>query len=44
MPVTRSVAHFVALVSLAAGLAGCGEVVVSYPANIPPAHTQSFPN
>jgi hypothetical protein len=43
MPVTRSVTHFVALVSLAAGLAGCGEVV-SYPTMAgPPAHTQSFP-
>jgi hypothetical protein len=44
MPVTRSVTHFVALVSLAAGLAGCGEVVGEYPAGLgPPAHTQSFP-
>src|SRR5450759_5128045 len=43
MPVTRSVRHFVALVSLAAGLAGCGEVV-GEPAGLgPPAHTQSFP-
>jgi len=42
MPVTRSVTHFVALVSLAAGLAGCGEVV-GYPAALRPAHTQSFP-
>ena len=43
MPVTRSVTHFVALVSLAAGLAGCGEVV-GYPTMAgPPAHTQSFP-
>jgi hypothetical protein len=43
MPVTRSVTHFVALVSLAAGLAGCGEVV-GEPAGLgPPAHTQSFP-
>ena len=38
----RSVTHFVALVSLAAGLAGCGEVV-AYPAAVRPAHTQSFP-
>jgi len=43
MPVTRSVTHFVALVSLAAGLAGCGEVVGEYPAALRPAHTQSFP-
>jgi len=42
MPVTRSVTHFVALVSLAAGLAGCGGVV-GYPAALRPAHTQSFP-
>src|SRR5450759_5416407 len=44
MPVTRSVTHFVALVSLAAGLAGCGSAHVGeYPAAVPPAHTQSFP-
>jgi len=44
MPVTRSVTHFVALVSLAAGVAGCGEVVGEYPAGLgPPAHTQAFP-
>src|ERR1700694_1726947 len=43
MPVTRSVTHFVALVSLAAGMAGCGEVVGEYPAALRPAHTQSFP-
>jgi len=42
MSVARSVTHFVALVSLAAGLAGCGEVV-GYPGAVPPAHTQSFP-
>jgi hypothetical protein len=42
MYVARSVTHFVALVSLAAGLAGCGEVV-GYPAAVRPAHTQSFP-
>lgn len=41
MPVARSVTHLVALVSLAAGLAGCGEV--GYPGAIPPARTQSFP-
>ena len=40
MPVTRSVTHFVALVSLAAGLAGCGEV--GYRGAVPPAHTKSF--
>ena len=42
MSVARSVTHFVALVSFAAGLAGCGEVV-GYPGAVPPAHTQSFP-
>src|ERR1700693_717201 len=42
MSVARSVTHFVALVSLAAGLAGCGDVV-GYPAALRPAHTQSFP-
>ena len=41
---TRSVTHFVALVSLAAGMAGCGEVVGEYPASVRPAHTQSFRN
>jgi hypothetical protein len=44
MPVTRSVTHFVALVSLAAGLAGCGDAHSGeYPAAVRPAHTQSFP-
>jgi hypothetical protein len=44
MPVARSVTHFVALVSLAAGLAGCGSAHVGeYPAALRPAHTQSFP-
>src|ERR1700688_3689437 len=43
MSVARSVTHFVALVSLAAGLAGCGEVVGESPAALRPAHTQSFP-
>ena len=38
----RSLTHFVALVSLAAGLAGCGEV--GYPGAVPPAHTQVFRN
>jgi len=42
MSAARSVTHFVALVSLTAGVAGCGEVV-GYPAAVPPAHTQSFP-
>ena len=43
MLVARSLTHFVALVSLAAGLAGCGQVVGEYPAALRPAHTQSFP-
>jgi hypothetical protein len=43
MSVTRNVTHFAALVSLAAGLAGCGDVVGEYPAALRPAHTQSFP-
>src|ERR1700675_971015 len=38
----RSVMRVVALVSLAAGLAGCGGVV-GYPPAVRPAHTQSFP-
>src|ERR1700682_1407734 len=42
MSVARCVTHLVALVSLAAGLAGCGQVV-GYPASVRPAHTQSFP-
>src|SRR5438445_13378080 len=42
MSAARSVTHFVALVSLAAGLAGCGEVV-GQPGAVRPAHTQSFP-
>lgn len=42
MSVARSVTHFVALVSLAASLTGCGEV--GYPGAFPPAHTQSFRN
>jgi hypothetical protein len=41
MSAARSVTHLVALVSLAAGLAGCG--AVSYPGAVPPARTQSFP-
>src|SRR5712664_1347641 len=42
MSAARSVTHLVALVSLAAGLAGCGEVV-GQPGAVRPAHTQSFP-
>ena len=38
----RSVTHFVALVSLTASVAGCGEVV-GQPGAVQPAHTQSFP-
>jgi hypothetical protein len=40
MSVARSVTHFVALVSLAAALAGCGEV--GYRGAVPPAHTQTY--
>jgi hypothetical protein len=39
----RSVIRVVALVSLATGLAGCGQVVGEYPAALRPAHTKSFP-
>ena len=42
MSAARSVTHFVGLVSLAAGLAGCGGVV-GQPGAVRPAHTQSFP-
>jgi len=42
MSAARSVTHLVALVSLTAGLAGCGEVV-GQPGAVRPAHTQSFP-
>ena len=42
MSVARSVAHTLALVSLAAGVAGCGEVVGT-PGALPPAHTQAYP-
>ena len=38
----RGVTHFVALVSLVAGLAGCGDMV-GYRGALPPAHTRSFP-
>ncbi len=41
MSAVRSVTDFVALVSLAAGLAGCGEV--GFRGAVPPAHTQSYP-
>ena len=40
MSVARSVKYFVALVSLAAALAGCGQV--GYPGAVPPAHTQTY--
>jgi len=36
----RSVMYLVALVSLAAGLSGCGEV--GFPGAVPPAHTEAF--
>ena len=42
MSLARSVTHFVALVSLTAGVAGCGEV--AYPGAVAPAHTQVFRN
>jgi hypothetical protein len=42
MSAARTVAYLVALVSLTAGLAGCGEVV-GQPGAVRPAHTQSFP-
>src|SRR5947209_3687652 len=42
MSAARSVTHLMAVVSLTAGLAGCGGAV-GYPAAVPPAHTQSFP-
>jgi hypothetical protein len=41
MSAARSVLQFVALVSLTAGVAGCGGVV-GYPAALPPAHTQVY--
>jgi hypothetical protein len=41
MSAARSVTHFVAVVSLAAGLAGCGEV--GYRGALPPAHSKSYP-
>jgi hypothetical protein len=40
MSAARSVTHFVALVGLTAGVAGC--VVVGYPGAVPPAHTQLY--
>src|ERR1700681_4534434 len=42
MSAARAVADLVALVSLTAGVAGCGEVV-GLPGAVRPAHTQSFP-
>ena len=42
MSAARTVAYLVALVSLTAGLAGCGEAV-GQPGAVRPAHTQSFP-
>ena len=42
MSAARIVTHFVALVSLTAGVAGCGEVV-GRPGPVLPAHTRSFP-
>lgn len=42
MSAARTVAYLVALVSLTAGLAGCGEVV-GQPGAVRPAHTHSFP-
>jgi hypothetical protein len=42
MSAARGLAQFVALISLAAGLAGCGKVV-GYQGAIPPAHTTPFP-
>jgi hypothetical protein len=43
MSAARSLTHFVALVSLTAGVACCGEVV-GQPGPVMPAHAQSFPN
>lgn len=42
MSAARSLTHLLALVSLAACLAGCGEV--GYHGAVPPAHTQTFGN
>jgi hypothetical protein len=42
MSAARIVTNFVALVSLTAGVAGCGEVV-GQPGPVQPAHTRSFP-
>src|SRR4029077_16389910 len=41
MSAARSVTQFVAMVSLAAGLTGCGQV--GYPGPLRPAHTQTYP-
>lgn len=43
MSAARIVAHFVALVSLTVGVAGCGGVV-GRPGPVSPAHTRSFPS
>ena len=43
MAAARSVAQFVAMVSLVAGLAGCGQMV-GRPGPVMPAHTRSFQN
>ncbi len=42
MSAARSLTHVVALISLIAGVAGCGEVV-GQPGPVLPAHTHSFP-
>jgi hypothetical protein len=42
MSAARMVTHFVVLVSLTVGVAGCGEVV-GQPGPVSPAHTRSFP-
>lgn len=42
MSAARGLTHVVALISLIAGVAGCGEVV-GQPGAVLPAHTQSFP-
>src|SRR5579872_2082174 len=43
MSAARSVRHFMAVVSLVAGLAGCGQMV-GHPGAVSPAHTRSFRN
>ena len=44
MSAARSVAHVVALVSLTAGVAGCGDAVGYHQAAVGPAHTQVLPD